>query len=230
MISCGENRGCAEQRSFQLGKTSHGETPPSIHNPKLLCPHGWFPSLLCLFAQGYTLDPQIFLKATKKAALLLKPHLDLPVLLACCWYLFTAQPLKSRISPGSAKSHLPMINGQSHSWYFNRINFHPCSAQLCWNNLWFSTFPWEGKCEDTVPSSLQLTHKDFSSPVCSRAPWVGNIADVHSWALNKRCKLSIFCLLGIHACSSWNFTHWNSLAAGIMLKSHMLALENFWVA
>lgn len=150
MISCGENRGCAEQRSFQLGKTSHGETPPSIHNPKLLCPHGWFPSLLCLFAQGYTLDSQIFLKATKKAALLLKPHLDLPVLLACCWYLFTAQPLKSRISPGSAESHLPVINGQSHSWYFNRINFHPCSAQLCWNNLWFSTFPWEGKCEDTV--------------------------------------------------------------------------------
>lgn len=73
-----------------------------------------------------------FWRPPKRLHFLLKPHLDVPVLFACCWYLFHSPACQKPDSPhspgplpGPAKSHLhlPMTNRQSHSWYFNRIHF-----------------------------------------------------------------------------------------------------------
>lgn len=222
MISCGERKGHSSWAKPVIRNLLQAITPTA--SPLLwvswLCPQGCSPSLLFLFAQGYILHSQIFLKATKNGKEGHPPRSPgpLPGSAESLLHLFIYQQIKP-----------PLIFQQ------NKLPFQLralCSAhgQLCWDNLGFSTFPWEGKCEGSVPRSLQLIQEVFSSLACSRAPWVGNIADVHSWRLKKRCKWSIFCLLGILACFSWNFMHWNSLTAGIMLNYHMLALENFWVA
>jgi len=85
-----------------------------------------------------------------------------------------------------------------------------------------------------LKNRLALSSVPLSLPcrllVCSQAAellGVEGTADADSQGLSKKCKESIFCLLVILACCSWNLMHLNSLTAESMLN--MLALENFWV-
>lgn len=111
--------------------------------------------------------------------------------------------------------------------------FGACMASFAVVTCNFKLFPKKEAVRKLSPSSsLKLIHKVVSFLVCSQAAellGVEGIADADSQGLSKRCKQSVFRLLVILACCSWNLMHLNSLTAGIMLNYHRLALENFWV-